>query len=138
VRTGKITGKRKNIRIHIQAVKTFKPLSSGNPDSKIIIKSFEVLSTSGCLYQGALGKPETTVRQAWRGSRRNFWRLLAGCVLSSLAAVVLLLLAGLLKRDVDEASQPLACAAWETFTDLGIAFLAGMPVISLFPWPTGA
>jgi hypothetical protein len=78
----------------------------------------------------ALGKPETAVRQAWRASRRNFWRLIAGCVLGSLASVALLLLAGLLGPEFGETSEPLAYAAWETFTDQGITFLAGMPVIS--------
>ena len=76
----------------------------------------------------ALGNSEITVRQAWRGSRGNFWRLIAGAALSSLAVVVLLV-PTIFEPNWDEVSQPLFYAVWQAPIE-GITFLAGMPMVS--------
>jgi hypothetical protein len=99
-----------------------------------------VLTTGAGLFLGtriwlalpaqALGNSEITVRQAWRGSRRNFWRLIAGFVLSGLPTAVLLVLAAAFGPDLDQVGQPLIYAAWQTLFEIGITFLAGMLIVS--------
>ena len=78
----------------------------------------------------ALGNSEITVRQAWRGSRRNVLRLLAGSFLCSLPMFVLVVLAAMFGPDLAKASQPLVYAAWQTLFEIGLTFLAGMPIVS--------
>ena len=78
----------------------------------------------------ALGNSEITVRQAWRGSRRNVWRLIAGSILCGLPTLVLVVLTAMFGPDPTEASQPLTYAAWQTLLEIGITFLAGMPIVS--------
>jgi hypothetical protein len=78
----------------------------------------------------ALGNSEITVRQAWRGSRRNVWRLIAGSILCGLPSLVLVVLTAMFGPDSTEASQPLTYAAWQTLLEIGITFLAGMPIVS--------
>jgi hypothetical protein len=78
----------------------------------------------------ALGDSEITVRQAWRGSRGNVWRMIAGSALCSLPMLVLVVLTATLVPDADKATRPLAYAAWQTLTEIVITFLAGMPVVS--------
>ncbi len=78
----------------------------------------------------ALGNSEITVRQAWRGSRRNVLRLLAGSFLCSLPMFVLVVLAAMFGPDMAEASQALVYAAWQTLIEIGLTFLAGMPIVS--------
>ncbi len=78
----------------------------------------------------ALGNSEITLRQAWRGSRRNVLRLLAGSFLCSLPMFVLVVLAAMFGPDMAEASQALVYAAWQTLIEIGLTFLAGMPIVS--------
>src|SRR5262249_42755845 len=78
----------------------------------------------------ALGNSAITVRQAWSGSRRNVWRLIAGSILCGLPMVVLSVLVTLFVPDPTEAGEPLIYAAWQTLTDVGITFLVGMPIVS--------
>ena len=78
----------------------------------------------------ALGNSEITVRQAWRGSRRNVWRLIAGSFLCGVPVFVLIVLTAIFGPDLAEAGQPLVYAAWQTLFEIGITFLAGMPIVS--------
>jgi ABC-type spermidine/putrescine transport system permease subunit II len=78
----------------------------------------------------ALGNSEIAVRQAWRDSRGNVWRLIAGSFLCSLPMVVLVVLAAMFGPDLAEASQALVYAAWQTLFEIGITFLAAMPIVS--------
>ncbi len=78
----------------------------------------------------ALGNSEITVRQAWRGSRGNVLRLIAGSFLCSLLMFVLVVLAAMFGPDLAKASQPLVYAAWQTLFEIGLTFLAGMPIVS--------
>jgi hypothetical protein len=78
----------------------------------------------------ALGNSEITLREAWRGSRRNVWRLIAGSILCGLPMLVLVVLTSMFGPDSAEASQPLIYAAWQTLFEIGITFLAGMPIVS--------
>ncbi len=78
----------------------------------------------------ALGNSEITVRQAWRRSRRNVWRLIAGSALSSVPFVALLFLATIFATDSTEVGEPLVYATWQTLNELGITFLAGVPIVS--------
>ena len=98
------------------------------------------LSTGAGLFLGtriwlalparALGNSEITVRQAWRGSRGNVLRLIAGSFLCSLLMFVLVVLAAMFGPDLAKASQPLVYAAWQTLFEIGLTFLAGMPIVS--------
>jgi hypothetical protein len=78
----------------------------------------------------ALGNSAIAVRQAWRRSSRNVGRLIAGSILSSFVAVVLFVVVAIFGPDVDKATQPLIYATWQTLLEIGITFLAGMPVVS--------
>jgi len=78
----------------------------------------------------ALGNSEITVRQAWRGSHGNVLRLIAGSFLCSLLMFVLVVLAAMFGPDLAKASQPLVYAAWQTLFEIGLTFLAGMPIVS--------
>jgi hypothetical protein len=78
----------------------------------------------------ALGRSEITVWQAWEASRGNVGRLIAGSILSSLAAGLFLVVFAMFGPDADEPSQPLIYAMWQTSFQIGITFLAGMPVVS--------
>jgi hypothetical protein len=78
----------------------------------------------------ALGNSEITVRKAWKRSRWNVWRLIAGSILCGLPMLVLLMLTAMFAPDFTEASQPLIYAAWQTLLEIGITFLAGMPILS--------
>lgn len=73
----------------------------------------------------ALGNSDA-VRQGWRGSRGNVWRLMAGFALCSLPMPVLDVMVW---PASSEASQPLTYAGWQTLY-IGIAFLFGMPIVS--------
>jgi hypothetical protein len=78
----------------------------------------------------ALGNSEIAVRQAWGGSRGNVWRLIAGSFLCGVPMVMLVVLAAVFGPDLAEARQPLVYAAWQTLFEIGLTFLAGMPIVS--------
>ncbi len=43
---------------------------------------------------------------------------------------VLVVLAAMFGPDLAKASQPLVYAAWQTLFEIGLTFLAGMPIVS--------
>ena len=79
----------------------------------------------------ALERREITIRQAWTGSHRNVLRLILGSVLCSLPIFVLLLIFIIIfNLDWTNENQIILFATYQTLSEFGITFLAGIPVIS--------
>jgi hypothetical protein len=78
----------------------------------------------------ALGRSQFNLRQAWKASNRNFWRLFAGFLLCTVPVLVIAGVDGLLEVDWTKVREPAVYAGRTTIYNLITTFLFGMPLVS--------
>lgn len=77
----------------------------------------------------ALERTQVPLAEAWRASRRNTWRILAGSFLCTGPMWAFVVPPVLWEIDVPN-TRPMAYGIYQTLVEILVTFLAGMPVVS--------
>lgn len=78
----------------------------------------------------ALERSQVTLGEAWRASRGNVWRILAGSFLCTALMWAFIVLPILWEIDGPPITRPIAYGTYQTLVEILVTFLAGMPVVS--------